>query len=128
MLDPRLEQARTHWAFQPLRAVEPPAVKDDGWVRTPIDRFILAALEAKGLAPSPPRRCWPADPPRVVRRDRPAADARTEVEHRSRRSTSDDRRGRRMTALVDRLLASRHYGERWGRHWLDVARYADSDG
>ncbi len=49
VLDPRLEQARTHWAFQPLRSVEPPAVKDEGWVRTPIDRFILASLEAKGL-------------------------------------------------------------------------------
>ena len=70
--DPRIEQARTHWAFQPLRSVEPPAVKDKEWIRTPIDRFILASLEAKGLAPSPraeSRRSCAA----VVRRDRSAA-------------------------------------------------------
>ena len=75
-LDPRLEQARTHWAFQPLRSVEPPAVKDEGWVRTPIDRFILAALEAKGLAPSPRAESRTLLAPAVVRRDRPAAVAR----------------------------------------------------
>ena len=73
VLDPRLEQARTHWAFQPLRSVEPPAVKDEAWVRTPIDRFILAALEAKGLAPSPRADDGRAAAPAVVRRDRPAA-------------------------------------------------------
>ena len=63
--DPRQEQARTHWAFQPLEAVKPPEVKNEPWVRTPIDQFILAALESKGLTPSPQ-----ADEGRLLRRCR----------------------------------------------------------
>jgi hypothetical protein len=116
VLDPRLEQGRTHWAFQPLRAVEPPAVKDEGWIRTPIDRFILATLEAKGLAPSPV-----ADSRTLQRRV--SFDVTGLPPFDGKGGESDD-----YESLVDRLLASRHYGERWGRHWLDVARYADSDG
>jgi hypothetical protein len=132
LLDPRLEQGRTHWAFQPLRAVEPPAVKDENWVRTPIDRFILAALEAKGLAPSPPadsrvlQRRVSFDvtglPPSLLLSVSPSAGKEGETE-RQREGESAQ-----YEEQVDRLLASRHYGERWGRHWLDVARYADSDG
>jgi hypothetical protein len=125
-------QARTHWAFQPLRSVEPPAVKDEAWVRTPIDRFILAALEAKGLAPSPPAearvllRRAAFDivglPPSLLHSVAPSAGNDGETE-RPRDGEKED-----YESAVDRLLASRHYGERWGRHWLDVARYADSDG
>jgi mono/diheme cytochrome c family protein len=125
VLEPRLEQARAHWAFQPLRAVEPPAVKSAEWVRAPIDRFILAALEAKGLQPTPP-----IDAGRLIRRvsfDLAGLPPDPADVERFRGDMERDRQAA-VAALVDRLLASRHYGERWGRHWLDVARYADSDG
>ena len=121
----RLAAATNHWAFQPLAAVRPPAVADPSWCRTPIDRFILARLERAGMRPStlaPPRTLLrritfdliglPPSPEEVeafdgaIRRD-----PRTAVE-----------------GQVERLLASPHYGERWGRWWLDVARYADSNG
>ena len=129
VLDPRLEQARTHWAFQPLRSVEPPAVKDEGWVRTPIDRFILASLEAKGLAPSPR-----AESRALLRRlsfdvtGLPPTLALSGLASQEAESTREAEWEKAHEAVVDKLLASRHYGERWGRHWLDVARYADSDG
>jgi hypothetical protein len=116
------EVRRTHWSFQPVKKPAAPAVKDTSWVKTPIDAFVLAQLETKGLAPSP------------------AADRRTLI----RRLTMDlhglpptpeevavfeaNRAGDAYVRLVDRLLASPRYGERWGRHWLDVARYADSKG
>ncbi len=111
-----------HWAFQPVRRPELPTVKSPAWCRNGIDRFVLARLEAAGLAPSPE-----ADRYTLIRRlyldllgllpepeevDRFVTDPRPDAYHR----------------LVDRLLASPHYGERWGRHWLDVARYADSNG
>jgi hypothetical protein len=117
-----IERGRTFWAFRP--PVEPaiPAVRDHSWSRTPLDHFVLAALEQKGLRPAP------------------AADQRTLI----RRATFDliglpptpaevdaflaDDRPDAFARVVDRLLASPHYGERWGRHWLDVARYADSNG
>jgi hypothetical protein len=110
------------WSFQPLADVSPPDVKDPGWVRTPIDRFILAGLEKAGLAPAPP-----ADRRTLIRRAAfdlvglPPAPEEVEA------FAGDDSPGA-FAALVDRLLASPHYGERWGRHWLDVARYADSNG
>ncbi len=116
------EVRRTHWAFQPVRKPELPAVKKTDWVKTPIDAFVLAGLERKGLAPAP------------------TADRRTLI----RRVTLDlhglpptpeevaafemDRSPDAYERLIDRLLASPRYGERWGRHWLDVARYADSKG
>ncbi len=121
---PRTDPAK-HWAFQPMTLPEIPKVKNEAWIRTPIDRFILAQLEAKGLKPSPP------------------ADARTFI----RRATFDltglpptpqeidaflkDEAARGTAAyeaLIERLLASPACGEKWGRHWLDVARYADSNG
>jgi hypothetical protein len=123
--DPRIEQARTHWAFQPLHPVELPPVNDQAWVQTPIDRFILAAVEAKGLKPTAP-----AELDRLVRRlsfdlvglppDPEEIEAFRELAQRDRSQA--------IAALIDRLLASPRYGERWARHWLDVARYADSDG
>jgi mono/diheme cytochrome c family protein len=111
-----------HWAYvRPIR-VPPPAVGNPGWVRNPIDNFVLARLEKEGLAPSPEapretliRRLYldlVGLPPSVAEVDAFVAD------------TSDDAYDR----VVDRLLASAHYGERWARPWLDLARYADSNG
>jgi hypothetical protein len=112
----------TPWAFRPLTDPAPPAVADAAWPRDGLDRFILAALEAKGLRPAPA-----ADRRTLIRRvafdltGLPPTHA--EVEH-FLNDNAPDAYGR----LVDRLLASPHYGERWGRHWLDLARYADSNG
>jgi cytochrome c553 len=117
------EEDRQHWAFRPLAKVEPPAGKHPGKARNAIDRFIHAGLQAKGLTPAAP-----ADARVLIRRVTfdvvglpPAPD---EVEAFVKAADPDAA----YEALVDRLLASRHYGERWGRHWLDVARYADSGG
>ena len=111
-----------HWSFRPVRRPVPPQVSDAQWVRNPIDRFILERLEEEGLEPSPkaPRitllRRLSLDllglPPSPAAVDGFLADTRPGAYER----------------LVERLLASPHYGERWGRHWLDAARYADSDG
>jgi mono/diheme cytochrome c family protein len=113
---------RQFWSFQPLARSVPPDVGDRSWPRTPVDRFILSRLEAEGLKPAA------------------AADKRTLI----RRVTFDltglpprpgdveafvaDRSPEAFSKVVDRLLASPSYGERWGRHWLDVARYADTAG
>ncbi|MBK9316259.1 MAG: PSD1 domain-containing protein [Acidobacteria bacterium] len=118
-----------HWAFQPLAATAPPAVKNAGWARNEIDSFILARLEREGIAPSPQ-----ADPRTLIRRlsldltgllPQPA-----EVEAFVREFNQAGTRNQDAVyrALVEQLLASPHYGERWGRHWLDQARYADSNG
>jgi mono/diheme cytochrome c family protein len=116
------DEARTFWAFQPLRRALPPAVKDGGWVKTPADNFVLAKMEADGVKPNPPvsrqrliRRAYldllgmPPTPEEVrAFEDDPAPDA--------------------YGKLVDRLLDSPHFGERWARHWLDLARFAESHG
>jgi mono/diheme cytochrome c family protein len=116
------DEDRRHWAFRPLPKVEVPSATV-GRVRTPIDSFLLMALGEKKLTPVPP-----ADPRVLIRRVTfdltglpPMPD---EVEAFVRAKDPDAA----YEALVERLLASRHYGERWGRHWLDVARYADSSG
>ena len=121
-IKPFSAEERGYWAFQRLRRVDPPRVADPRWSRNPIDGFLYAAMATKGLKPSA------------------AADRRTLI----RRVTLDvtgllptpeevesfvnDRRPDAWEQLVDRLLASPHYGERWARHWLDVVRYADSGG
>src|SRR5262249_26885287 len=116
------EEDRQHWSYRPLRAVDPPRANDGAWSRTPVDRFIVAALEARGLRPNAP-----ADRRTLIRRlsfdvlGLPPAPGEVEAFVADRRPTAYEE-------LVERLLASLHYGERWGRHWLDVARYADSDG
>ena len=111
-----------HWAFLPLRDEAPPAVRNTAWSRNGIDRFILARLERDGIAPSPE-----TDRPTLIRRAwldllglLPAPE---EVD-----SFVADKSPDAFERLVDRLLANPHYGERWGRHWLDQARYADSNG
>ncbi len=110
------------WAIQPLRHADPPKVNAPGWVRSPIDAFLLAKMEANGLSPSPE-----ADRRTLIRRlafdltglppspeeiDTFLADGKPDAYER----------------LVDRLLASPRYGERWARHWLDVAHYGDTHG
>lgn len=112
----------THWAFQPLAQPAIPVVKNSRWARTDVDRFILAAQEARGLAPN-------AEADRAVLIRRLSFDLTglppTPEEVAAFVSDPDPAAYER---LVDRLLASPHYGEQWGRHWLDVARYADSNG
>jgi mono/diheme cytochrome c family protein len=111
-----------HWAFQPPVNRPLPAVRHSQWPIGPIDVWILARLEDEGLAPSPA-----APLPTLIRRVAldliglpPSPD---EVDAFARDQSPDA-----YERLVDRLLSSPHYGERWGRHWLDLARYADSNG
>ena len=112
-----------HWAFQPPPATVPvPEVRTPNWVRTDLDRFVLARLEAEGLAPAPE-----ADRRTLIRRASldltglpPTPDEVDAFVH----DTAPDAWER----VVDRLLASPRFGERWARHWLDLARYADSNG
>jgi len=111
-----------HWAYQPLSTSEPPTVKDSSWVRSPIDNFILARLEDAGIPPSPE-----ADRTTLIKRlyyDLLGLPPSPREVDEFLSDTSADAYER----LVDRLLRSPHFGERWGRHWLDKARYADSDG
>ncbi len=110
-----------HWAFQPVRRPSVPVV-DSEWVRTPIDAFVLAKLHTSGLVASPQ-----ADRRTLIRRVTYAltglppapADVERFVKNRSEDAYEE---------LVERLLASEQYGEHWARHWLDVARYADTKG
>ena len=112
----------SHWAFQPIRDHEPPAVKRADWVRTPIDQFILARLEKGGLAPAPA-----ADKLTLLRRAKFDLHGLPPTEAEIKEFLAD-RTPLAFSRLVDRLLNSPRYGEKWGRHWLDVARYADSTG
>jgi len=116
------KQAKNHWAFQPIRDVPPPAVKETSWPSNPVDHFILAKLEEAGMRHAPP-----ADRRTLIRRayfdvtGLPPSVA--EVEDFLRDDAPDA-----YERLVDKLLDSSRYGEKWARHWLDVARYADTKG
>lgn len=115
-------EEKKFWSYQPIKNPAPPKVKNTRWVQSPVDQFILAKLEEKGLTPVK------------------AADKRALI----RRATYDltglpptpeeidaflaDKSAKAYERLIDRLLASPAYGERWGRHWLDVVRYADTAG
>ncbi len=115
-------KAETHWSFQPVGRPRPPPVSDEAWIRNPIDNFVLARLDEAGLAPSPE-----AGKATLIRRaylDLAGLLPTPEAV----RAFLDDQRPDAYERLVDGLLASPRYGERWGRHWLDVARYADSNG
>jgi hypothetical protein len=111
---------RSHWAYQQPRATEPREVRNQEWPRTKIDQFILARIESRGLTPG-------ADATRekLIRRlfydliGLPPAPERQEEFLRANSPGAYEE-------LVDELLASRHFGERWGRHWLDIARFAES--
>src|SRR3984957_20405343 len=111
-----------YWAFQPVRKPAVPAVNNTAWVQSPVDAFVLAKLEARGL-PSPA----PLDKRALIRRvsfdltGLPPSPA--EVEAFLKDDSPDAFRH-----LVERLLASPAYGERWGRHWLDLVRYAETNG
>jgi cytochrome c553 len=126
--NPEFDKLRkTHWAWQPLKDVKPPAVKDAGWVRDDIDRFILASLEAKGLKP-----VKDADPATLIRRvtfDLTGLPPTVqEVNDFVKAFGTNAKPQAAYEKLVDRLLASPAFGERWGRHWLDLARYGESTG
>ncbi len=111
-----------HWAFQAPRAVEPPAVRNSHWVRSPIDAFILDRLEAAGLAPAPA-----ADKATLLRRVTYDLTGLPPTLEELQRFLADEQPGAEEN-VVDRLLASPHYGERWAQHWLDLVAYAESDG
>src|SRR6516165_2327527 len=115
-------EARQFWSFKPLRRAEPPAVKNEAWIKTPIDRFILAKLEAAGLQPNPP-----AEKRQLLRRayfDLIGLPPTPQEADAFLQDASSDAYGR----LVDKLLLSPHYGEWWARYWLDLARFAESHG
>ena len=112
-------QDKSFWSFRPVSNPTPPPVKDGAWPGAPIDRFILAKLEENGLSPAPP-----ADKATLIRRAffdliglPPTPE---EID-----SFLEDTRPQAFATVVERLLASPHYGERWGRYWLDVARYGE---
>ncbi len=114
------DKGRQWWSFQPVREITAPSVKKASWARTKTDRFILAKLEENKLTPSA------------------EADARTLIlrayldltglkpSYEEVESFAKDKDPRAYEKLIDRLLASQRYGERWGRYWLDVARYAEN--
>jgi len=114
--------ARRHWAFQPVQQVTPPKVADVSWLRTPVDAFTLSKLEQRGWQPAFPatkreliRRLYfhliglPPDPEEIT-------------------AFVNDPSPNAYEKVVDRLLTSPHYGERWAQHWLDVVRYAETEG
>ena len=113
---------RAYWAFQPVRSPKPPPVAAKAWAQNPIDAFILSRLEKEQVTPA-----VEADKITLLRRvtfsliGLPPTDAELA-------SFLADKSQDAYEKVVDRLLASPRYGERWARHWLDLARYADSDG
>lgn len=120
-IDPRVAKAASHWAFKPLKRPPLPE-RQNAWVRSPIDAFILRKLDEAGLSPAPP-----ATKEALLRRvsfdltGLPPAPEEIAA-------FVNDTGAEAFAKLVDRLLASPAYGERWARHWLDVVRYADSGG
>ena len=119
---PTRQKETTHWSFIAPKRGDLPSVRDRAWIRNPIDAFILAKLESEGLAPSPE-----ADRHTLIRRlsldliGLPPSPEEVAAFVGDNRPDAYER-------LVDRLLASPHYGEKSARQWLDLARYADSDG
>ena len=116
------EKGRQHWAFQPVREQAVPAVRDAAWPRNEVDAFTLAKMDAAGVKPAPD-----ADRRTLIRRatfDLTGLPPTQEEVSAFLADSSPDA----FANVVERLLASPRYGERWGRHWLDVARYADTCG
>jgi hypothetical protein len=116
------DEQRSFWAFQPPADPPPPEVRDETWPISPVDRFVLAGLESAGLAPAPP-----ADKRTLLRRATFDLTGLPPAPDEMDAFLADDSADA-FARAVDRLLASPSYGQRWGRHWLDVARYADSNG
>src|SRR5262249_34996308 len=118
LIDP---ERRTFWSFLPLHPATPPAVRNNHWPKNEIDRFVLARLEKEGLSP-----VEPADRRTLLRRatlDLIGLPPTVEEIEAFEADKSPDA----FAKVVDRLLASPEYGERWGRLWLDVARYGEDD-
>ncbi|HTU89507.1 MAG TPA: PSD1 and planctomycete cytochrome C domain-containing protein [Gemmataceae bacterium] len=111
---------RCFWSFQPMKAVLPPQVRDTAWAKSDIDRFILAGLEAKGL-----RSAKQAEKRMLLRRVTFDLTGLPPAPQEMEAFLRDDKPGA-FARVVERLLASPAYGERWGRHWLDLVRYTDS--
>jgi len=111
-----------HWAFRPIARPQVPRVKNTKWVRNPIDAFVLAKLESKDISPSPE-----AGRGQLIRRLKLDLLGLPPTPDEVDAFLADNRPGA-YERRVDAYLASPHYGERWGRHWLDLARYADSAG
>jgi mono/diheme cytochrome c family protein len=113
---------KAHWSFQPVKKPALPTVSNPAWCKTPVDNFVLAKLDANGMAPN-----TPADKSTLIRRvtfdliGLPPSEAEIE-------DFLTDTSPNAYARVVDRLLASPHYGERWARYWLDVARYSDTKG
>jgi cytochrome c553 len=116
------EREKGFWAFQPLSNPQPPKVRNEAWVKSPVDRFLLARMEEKGLMPAPP-----ANKLTLLRRATFDLTGLPPTEEEIAAFLADESADA-FARVVDRLLASPRYGERWGRKWLDVARYADSTG
>ena len=114
-----IAEGRKFWSFQPIAKVEPPAVKEAGWVKNDIDRFVLARLEASGLKPNAP-----AAKTALLRRASFDLIGLPPTPEEIAQFLADDS-ANAFEKVIDRLLASKHYGERWGRHWLDVARFGE---
>ena len=117
-----ITKGREHWAFKPLSKITPPEVRSGSWARTPVDRFLLAAQEAAGVSPSPF-----AAKETLLRRvyfDLTGLPPKPEVLDAFTNDDAPDA----FSKVVDALLDSPQYGERWGRHWLDVVRFAESGG
>jgi hypothetical protein len=119
---PLTEKDRAHWSYQPPVRTDPPTVSDPNWVRTPVDSYILARLDKVCLKPAPS-----ADRASLLRRvtfdltGLPPTPQEVDA-------FLNDTRADAYVRVVDRLLASPHYGERWAQHWLDVVRYAETNG
>ncbi|MST94025.1 MAG: DUF1553 domain-containing protein [Pedosphaera sp.] len=116
------EKDKVHWSLRPLVKPEPPKVKESKWARTPVDRFVLAKLEEKGLTPSAP-----ADKATLLRRayfDLTGLPPTPQQQEEFFKDHSPEA----FAKVIDELLASPRYGERWARHWLDVVHYADTHG
>jgi hypothetical protein len=119
-----LEQARNHWSFRPVRKPAVPAVRDAAWPTNEVDRFLLAEMEARGVKPVDP-----ADRRTLLRRATFDLTGLPPTPEELDAFVSDPAPDAEAFArVIDRLLASPAYGERWGRHWMDLVRYADTSG
>lgn len=120
-----IEGGKNHWAFQPLADVVAPEFKDDNWIRTEIDAFVRARQSEAGVSPNEI-----ASPRKLIRRayfsliGLPPTPEQVEAFVTAAEQDLDSA----YAALIDELLANEHYGERWGRHWLDISRFAESNG
>ncbi len=115
-----IAKGREWWAFRPVANLTPPSVNDTAWIKTPVDNFILAKLEQEKIAPA-----QPADKRALIRRASFDLIGLPPTPEEVDAFLVDDSADA-FAKVVERLLASPHYGERWGRHWLDVVRYTDS--